>query len=62
MHMAKIKVTKIRSAINRSKNQKLVLESLGLKKIRGFVVHNKNSNILGMIEKVNHLVAVEELN
>lgn len=60
--MSKIKVTKIKSAIKKSKNQKLVLESLGLKKIRSSVIHNKNSNILGMIAKVHHLVTVEELN
>ncbi|MBZ9629347.1 50S ribosomal protein L30 [Salegentibacter sp. LM13S] len=58
--MGKIKVTKVKSAINRSKNQKLVLESLGLKKIGQTVEHNDTPNILGMVNKVNHLVSVEE--
>ena len=58
--MGKIRVTKVRSAINRSKNQKLVLESLGLKRIGQTVEHENTPNILGMVVKVNHLVSVEE--
>ncbi|WP_370391886.1 50S ribosomal protein L30 [uncultured Winogradskyella sp.] len=58
--MAKIKVTKVRSAINRSKNQKLILKALGLKKIGQVVEHNATPNILGMVKKVEHLVSVEE--
>ena len=58
--MAKLKVTKVRSAIKRSKNQKRILEALGLKKIGQVVEHENSSNIIGMISKVNHLVSVEE--
>ncbi|PZW38587.1 MULTISPECIES: 50S ribosomal protein L30 [Mesonia] len=58
--MGKIKVTKVKSAINRTKNQKLTLEALGLKKIGQTVEHDDTANILGMINKVNHLVSVEE--
>ena len=57
--MAKIKITKVRSAINRTKNQKRTLEALGLKKIGQTVEHEDTPNILGMIKKVNHLVSVE---
>ena len=57
--MAKIKITKVRSAINRTKNQKRTLEALGLKKIGQVVEHEDTPNILGMIKKVNHLVSVE---
>ena len=57
--MAKIKVTKVKSAINRTKNQKRTLEALGLKKIGQTVEHDNTPNILGMINKVNHLVSVE---
>jgi large subunit ribosomal protein L30 len=57
--MAKIKVTKVKSAINRSQNQKRTLEALGLKKIGQTVEHDNTPNILGMINKVNHLVSVE---
>jgi large subunit ribosomal protein L30 len=58
--MAKIKITKTKSAINRTKNQKLTLEALGLKKIGQTVEHDATPNILGMVRKVNHLVSVEE--
>jgi len=58
--MAKIKVTKVKSAINRSQNQKRTLEALGLRKIGQVKEHENSPNILGMIRKVSHLVSVEE--
>ena len=58
--MAKIKVKKVKSAINRTKKQKLTLEALGLKKIGQVVEHDATPNILGMVKKVEHLVSVEE--
>lgn len=58
--MGKIRITKVKSAIKRSQNQKLVLESLGLKKMGHTVEHNDTPNILGMVNKVKHLVSVEE--
>lgn len=58
--MAKIKVTKVKSAINRTKRQKLTLEALGLRKIGQVVEHDATPNILGMVRKVEHLVSVEE--
>ncbi|SFC54172.1 LSU ribosomal protein L30P [Zunongwangia mangrovi] len=58
--MAKIKVTKVKSAINRTQNQKRVLEALGLRKMGHTVEHEDTPNILGMINKVKHLVSVEE--
>jgi large subunit ribosomal protein L30 len=57
--MAKIKVTKVRSAINRTQTQKRTLEALGLKKIGQTVEHEDTPNILGMVNKVKHLVSVE---
>lgn len=57
--MAKIKVTKVRSAINRTKNQKRTLEALGLKRLGQVVEHDNTPNILGMVNKVQHLVSVE---
>lgn len=59
--MATIKVTKVKSAINRTANQKKTLEALGLKKIGQTVEHNDTPNILGMINKVQHLVSVETI-
>lgn len=58
--MAKIKVTQVRSAIKRPKNQKLTLEALGLRKIGQVVEHEANPSILGMVKVVEHLVSTEE--
>ncbi|PZD77562.1 50S ribosomal protein L30 [Mesonia sp. K7] len=58
--MGKIKVTKVKSAINRTKNQKQTLEALGLRKMGQTVEHEDSPNILGMVNKVKHLVSVEE--
>ncbi|WP_010521653.1 50S ribosomal protein L30 [Aquimarina agarivorans] len=59
--MATIKVTKVKSAINRTANQKRILESLGLKTIGQTVEHTDSPSILGMINKVQHLVSVETI-
>jgi|TARA_R110002012_G_scaffold300731_2_gene500687 large subunit ribosomal protein L30 len=58
--MAKIKVKKVKSAINRTQRQKRTLEALGLKKIGQVVEHDATPNILGMVKKVNHLVSIVE--
>ncbi len=47
--MAKIKVTKVKSAINRTQRQKRTLEALGLKRIGQVVEHDATPNILGMV-------------
>ena len=57
--MAKIRVTKVRSVIKRPKTQKRIMESLGLNKMGQTVEHDDTPSILGMINKVNHLVSVE---
>jgi len=58
--MAKIKVTKEKSAINRTQRQKRTLTALGLKKIGQTIEHEATPNILGMVNKVKHLVSVQE--
>ncbi|EKB57023.1 50S ribosomal protein L30 [Bergeyella zoohelcum] len=58
--MATIKVKQVRSAIGRTKNQKLTLEALGLKKLHQVVEHEATPAILGMIATVNHLVEVQK--
>jgi|UniRef100_UPI0040495C4F large subunit ribosomal protein L30 len=58
--MAKIQITKVKSAINRTATQKKTLESLGLRKIGQVVEHDATSSILGMVNKVKHLVSVVE--
>ncbi len=59
--MAKIKVKQVRSSIKRLQNQKRTLEALGLRRIGQEVEHEDSPSILGMIEKVKHLVAVEQV-
>ncbi len=59
--MEKIKVTQIRSIIDAPKKQKLTVKALGLRRINHSVVHNATPQILGMIEKVKHLVKVEKV-
>ena len=59
--MATLKITKVKSAINRTANQKKILEALGLKKIGQTVEHSDTPNIVGMVNKVQHLVSVETI-
>jgi large subunit ribosomal protein L30 len=59
--MKKVKVTQVKSKIRRPQNQKLTLEALGLRKIDQVVEHDATPTILGMINKVKHLVSVEEV-
>jgi len=59
--MSKLQITQIKSSIKKGKNQKANLEALGLKKIGHSVKHNDTPVIKGMIEKVEHLIKVEEL-
>jgi len=56
--MAVIKIKKIRSEIKRPVDQKKTLLALGLKKIGQVVEHEDTPNIVGMINKVKHLVSV----
>ncbi|WP_298473281.1 50S ribosomal protein L30 [uncultured Maribacter sp.] len=58
--MAKIKVKQLRSGIKRPQNQKRTLEALGLKRIGQVVEHDATPSVLGMINKVKHLVSTEE--
>jgi len=59
--MAQIKVKQVKSSIKRISNQKRVLESLGLRGIGKEVTHEATPTILGMIQKVKHLVTVSEV-
>ncbi|MFK8009347.1 MAG: 50S ribosomal protein L30 [Saprospiraceae bacterium] len=59
--MAKIKVTQVKSVIDRSKRQKATMVALGLRKMNRSVVHEATPQILGMVAKVNHLVKVEQM-
>ena len=59
--MSKIKVTQIKSVIDRSERQKRTVEALGLKRINHSVEVEATAAIIGMVKKVNHLVAVENI-
>ncbi|MBO5453343.1 MAG: 50S ribosomal protein L30 [Clostridia bacterium] len=59
--MAKVKVTLVKSVIGRKDDQIATVSALGLKKIRQSVVHEATPQILGMVNKVSHLVSVEEV-
>jgi len=57
----KIKVTQVRSVIDRPKAQKDTVRRLGLHRIRDSVVKDDRPEVRGMIAKVQHLVSVEEV-
>ena len=57
----KIKVTQVKSVIDRSESQKRTMIALGLKKMNATVEVEATPQILGMVNKVSHLVKVEEL-
>jgi len=58
--MAKIKITKVKSPINRPERQKKTMLALGLKKMHQTVEREDTPQIRGMIAKVQHMVKVEE--
>lgn len=59
--MERIKIKQIRSSIKNLKKQKLTLLALGLRGIGKEVVHKNTPNIMGMVEKVHHLVKVTKI-
>jgi large subunit ribosomal protein L30 len=60
-HGKRLRVTQVRSVINRPKDQKSTVRRLGLHRINDTVVKDDRPEIRGMIEKVRHLVEVEEV-
>jgi len=56
--MEKIKIKQIRSRIGRPKDQKRTLDALGLNKINKVVELNATPQIMGMVNKVNHLIKI----
>lgn len=59
--MARLKITLIRSLSKAREAQIATVKALGLKKIGSSVEQNDNPQIRGMINKVSHLVSVEEI-
>ena len=59
--MGKLRVTYVKSAIGYNQKQKSTVKALGLRKLNQTVEHDDTPTIRGMINKVSHLVAVEEV-
>ena len=59
--MIKLKVSQVRSALDRGARQRGTLRALGIRRIGHTVVHNDKPEIRGMIKAVEHLVKVEEI-
>ncbi len=59
--MKKLKITQIKSGIGRPERQKRTLQALGLKKMNQTREVDITPQMLGMINKVKHLLKVEEV-
>lgn len=60
--MARIRIRQIKSSISASRHQKAILASLGLHRMQQTVEHDNTPVIMGMVNKMRHLVTVEEIN
>ncbi|MFV0251636.1 MAG: 50S ribosomal protein L30 [Rickettsia aeschlimannii] len=59
--ISNIKITQVQSAIGRKYNQRLILVGLGLNKINKSVILANTNSIKGMVEKVKHLLKIENM-
>lgn len=59
--MARLKITWTKSFIGRPQRQREIIRSLGLRRLHQSVVHGDTPSIRGMVNKVVHLVTVEEV-
>ena len=59
--MAKIKITQIKSGIDRPERQKRTVRALGITKTNRSVELEATPQVLGMVRKVQHLVKVEQI-
>jgi len=59
--MAKLRVTQIKSIIDRPQDQKRTIKALGLRKINHSIEVEANPAIVGMLKKVSHLIAIEQI-
>ena len=58
--MAKLRVTWVKSGIGYAEDQKKTLKALGFRRLNQSVTHNDCASIRGMLNKVKHLIEVEE--
>ncbi|TVR71444.1 MAG: 50S ribosomal protein L30 [Marinilabiliales bacterium] len=59
--MAKIRITQVKSRIGSNQSQKRTLDALGLKRISSSIEAESTPQVLGMVEKVRHLLKVEKI-
>ncbi len=59
--MSKVRITLQKSKIDRTKAQKVMLETLGLNKVGSSVEKEATPQIMGIVTKVSHLVKTEEI-
>ncbi len=59
--MSRLKVTQVRSALDRGARQRGTIRALGIKRMGQTVIHEDKPEIRGMIRTVQHLVKVEEI-
>jgi large subunit ribosomal protein L30 len=59
--MAKIRITQVKSKNGKPERQKRTLEALGIRKLNHSVEHEATPQIMGMVEKIRHLVKVENI-
>lgn len=59
--MSKVKITQVRSLIGRSQKQKDTVKALGLRRMHHSVEKETSPMVMGMINKVSHLITIEEV-
>ncbi len=59
--MAKLRIKWVKSSIGYSKDQKATIQALGLRKLQQTVEHEDHPALRGMINKVSHMLQVEEI-
>ncbi len=59
--MAKIRIIQVKSKNGKPERQKRTLEALGIRKLNHSVVHDATPQILGMVDKIKHLIKVENI-
>ena len=60
--MARLRITWVKSCIGYAQSQKRTLRALGFNRLNQSVIHSDSASIRGMINKVKHLIKVEETN
>mgnify|MGYP006274395603 CR=1 FL=1 len=59
--MEKVRITQVKSSIDRTKRQKATLHALGLRKVNHSVEKELSPAVEGMIAKINHLISIERV-